>query len=205
MKTKTCTKCKEVKTIDKFYKAKQYKHIDGLDYYCKYCRIGTALKNRRSDAKRKCSVDQCNINHYAKTYCRVHYERFKRHGSVDVKNEVVIEEKEYVRNGSIVLYKRDWNLKTYYKISIDEFNARALKGCEICGNKPERNLHVDHDHKCCDGQISCGKCVRGIVCNRCNVAIDKFDKGILRFDYPYYAKIEHYVRVYDEKTEKTKE
>lgn len=47
-------------------------------------------------------------------------------------------------------------------------------GCAICGGQPTdgRNFHVDHDHSCCPGQgRSCGRCIRGLLCNGCNVGI----------------------------------
>ena len=56
--------------------------------------------------------------------------------------------------------------------------------CLIC-RKPEtathqsgtlRRLAVDHDHGCCPGKRSCGKCVRGLLCSRCNSAIGLFDE-----------------------------
>lgn len=31
-----------------------------------------------------------------------------------------------------------------------------------------RTFHLDHDHNCCPGTTSCGKCIRGILCERCN-------------------------------------
>ncbi|WP_367137970.1 endonuclease VII domain-containing protein [Saccharothrix sp. HUAS TT1] len=47
---------------------------------------------------------------------------------------------------------------------------------EACGGKCMtcRRLRarcVDHDHKCCPGKTSCGKCVRGLLCGPCNKGV----------------------------------
>lgn len=51
-------------------------------------------------------------------------------------------------------------------------------GCAICGGQSAdgRSLHVDHDHACCpEAGRSCGKCVRGLLCDGCNLAIGKMN------------------------------
>lgn len=42
--------------------------------------------------------------------------------------------------------------------------------CKICrrDNSAKRRFHVDHDHACCPGTYTCGRCVRGILCKDCN-------------------------------------
>ena len=41
--------------------------------------------------------------------------------------------------------------------------------CAICKLPPNRNwLAVDHDHACCPGIKTCGKCIRGLLCGSCN-------------------------------------
>lgn len=54
----------------------------------------------------------------------------------------------------------------------------AQGGCAICGAKePTRNQgwHVDHDHRCCSGVKTCGKCVRGVLCAGCNQGLGQFE------------------------------
>lgn len=74
-------------------------------------------------------------------------------------------------------YRKNGHLKKTYNIDIDHYDELCVNGCWICGVVPEqgeRRLAVDHDHSCCPGITSCGKCVRGVLCTRCNMAIGAF-------------------------------
>ena len=50
--------------------------------------------------------------------------------------------------------------------------------------------HVDHDHSCCPGRKSCGKCVRGLTCKPCNIGIGLFydDVTILQSAIDYLVE-----------------
>ncbi len=78
-----------------------------------------------------------------------------------------------------------WNLKARYKLTVEEYNrllANQNGVCAIC-KQPETISHkdgktlrlsVDHDHACCPGKDSCGKCIRGLLCYRCNRMISSW-------------------------------
>lgn len=70
---------------------------------------------------------------------------------------------------------RDATLRYTYGIGIEEYDRLLLAQggvCAICGDSTPGNgkaaFCIDHDHDCCAGHRSCGKCVRGLLCSNCN-------------------------------------
>ena len=57
---------------------------------------------------------------------------------------------------------------------IAEQDGRCYLCCEPLDLEHPRKIHVDHDHSCCRGIKSCGKCVRGLACEPCNKGIGMF-------------------------------
>lgn len=57
----------------------------------------------------------------------------------------------------------------------EELQKAQDRKCAICGAMESRGrsfeFHIDHDHSCCPGKRSCGKCVRGLLCSPCNTGI----------------------------------
>jgi Recombination endonuclease VII len=68
-----------------------------------------------------------------------------------------------------------------YGLTLEDFQEMyAIQDgkCKICGTGDPRSrgmFHIDHDHDCCSGSRSCGKCVRGLLCYSCNVGLGKFN------------------------------
>jgi hypothetical protein len=77
-------------------------------------------------------------------------------------------------------YERSIKIKRY-GITLDEYDRMVEERggrCDICGQVPEKRLHVDHDHSCCPGRNSCGNCIRGLLCSRCSLTLGAFHDDI---------------------------
>lgn len=74
--------------------------------------------------------------------------------------------------------------KARYGITLEQFEELlAFQGgkCAICPVKvveDGRRLSIDHDHNCCPGTVSCGNCVRGILCPNCNRGLGLFQEDV---------------------------
>lgn len=71
---------------------------------------------------------------------------------------------------------RKYRLKYRFGISVEQYEAmiKIQNGkCAVCNEPPEstNSLYIDHDHTCCSGGKSCGKCIRQLLCQRCNTAL----------------------------------
>lgn len=93
------------------------------------------------------------------------------------------------------LISRYSHIKATYNLSREQYDELFLaqgESCAICDSTVSSGLgwHVDHDHSCCSGTKSCGKCVRGILCHHCNMVLGhaKDSESILRRASDYLAK-----------------
>lgn len=88
--------------------------------------------------------------------------------------------------------QREYQDRYYYGLEPGQYDALLAAqggGCAGCYRPPlGRRLAVDHDHTCCPGPRSCGKCVRGLLCDPCNRAI-----GLLLDDPARMRRLAQYV------------
>jgi len=72
--------------------------------------------------------------------------------------------------------RRRNKLSLRYGLTVEQYEEMltAQDGvCAICGSLPLPgvSLCVDHDHRCCPGEKTCGRCLRKLLCTPCNLVI----------------------------------
>lgn len=143
-----------------------------------------------------CQVAGCPRTHTSRGYCGVHHARLKRGQDLEtpVKERALklqdvcalpVCENE-VKRGETCTHHT--NQAKRYGLEPAQYLEIVTGGCRICGTLDF--ICIDHDHECCPGVRSCGGCVRGGLCRKCNNAIGLFkdNPGLLRSAIRYLAE-----------------
>ena len=200
---KKCNVCQESRPLTDFYAAK--KSPDGYDYTCKPCSRARARKwntdhpdrvlenQRKSWANRAAEINAKrrvrNVADAAYQAKRAEQRRryYAKNRELEAVRSKARRETEAFKawNAEYQLrtadQRRTATIKRKYGITSDEYDAMVDEQdgvCAIC--KREMPLTVDHDHSCCDSDASCGRCVRGLLCNPCNRALGFFGDDLER-------------------------
>jgi hypothetical protein len=94
------------------------------------------------------------------------------------------------------LARKDRHVETTYTLTAAQYEklyksqGGRCAGCRRATGAVKR-LAVDHDHACCPGPKSCGRCVRGLLCSTCNDVL-----AHLRDDPATFERMAEYLRVW---------
>jgi hypothetical protein len=173
---KLCTKCGVEKGSSEFGRDKR--HSDGLQSACRACQSAATRARSAQDPKR----NQDRV----RTWRAEHPEQKL------ATDRAWREQNRERRRANWARWKREHPeaqdrlerryLLRKYGLTEDAFLAMLEAqeyACARCG-APEPGgrgtWHVDHDHNCCPAsKRSCGKCVNGLLCARCNLNREKWD------------------------------
>lgn len=145
---KTCTSCTETKSHEHFYPDARY--ADGFRGPCKRCISAQSAAWHRENRERTNAGERA------------------RRARATLEERALRREKDRV-----------FRLRNSYGLSVEQFDALlasqggrcAIPACGAGEPGSKGTWHVDHDHRCCPGKKSCGRCVRGLLCATCNVGI----------------------------------
>ena len=72
---------------------------------------------------------------------------------------------------------RRGHLLRAYGLTVEQYDEMLVTQggkCAVCPTEAgttTRSFAVDHDHSCCPGKKTCGRCIRGLLCTNCNMAL----------------------------------
>lgn len=119
-----------------------------------------------------CTVDGCERPVHSNMLCNAHYQSMSRTPAA-ARIECPLPGCTAPMYATQTVCRNHNRLMWRYSLTFD----RCLEMFQNyrCSNREcmaVEGLHIDHDHACCDtrvgSRVSCGKCVRGWLCSRCN-------------------------------------
>jgi hypothetical protein len=174
---KTCTKCGILKNFSDFHKYQ--KSMDGHKHHCKLC--VREFDQIRNDVKRVFPKKEKDGLRHCRN-CNEYLDKSKFWGNYTTYCK---ECRSFVGHSNN-LKKKGLTVENFMDMSRDQDHV-----CMICKKPdPNKRLSVDHDHSCCPGNTSCGKCTRGLLCSHCNKTLGMVndDVNILQDMIDYLQK-----------------
>ena len=133
---------------------------------CKRFRVRECFGNGKRLTRCKECANSWNRKQYTVNKVKLNAKR-KVYYLANIENEKVNAKNRYLRKYGI---DRAW-----YDAKLEE----QAGGCAICGVEVPDKTHVffnvDHNHKCCQSKCACEKCRRGLLCFRCNTALERLE------------------------------
>lgn len=131
-----------------------------------------------------CAFEDCGRKTSCRGWCDGHYRQI-RLGNLPRHIKEKIDQKGYdcivIHCDNLAVSKSlcQRHFRSHRKFNLTDVEIVALFAdpkCAICETTDSgaRDFHIDHDHACCDGPTSCGKCVRGLLCGFCNRGLGSF-------------------------------
>lgn len=134
----------------------------------------------------RCKIVGCDNAATANAMCNMHNLRFTAGGDLFRPVKAMKRRTELNHTCTISNCDNEWSTSAVckkHRAQIEKYHLSPVQldmvlrtGCLICGTFEK--LTIDHDHKCCPRNGSCGSCVRGALCNGCNVALGAFNDDI---------------------------
>ena len=147
-----------------------------LTQECQWCQRVFTYQKIRGQLRKYCG-ERCKANSgAAKLAERKRRQPALRRGSYDVPRvgfAVCKGCRKEDRDRSDDHQRRRLNL---YGLTVERYDAilASQSGrCAICmtDESTSRGWFIDHDHGCCPGIGSCGQCIRGLLCQYCNLIL----------------------------------
>lgn len=164
------------------------------------CGQGACLQCRRDkDIRRKKRMRQNGNTEMLKQIAKRAYEKQKEKWITKAAqwNKDNPEKANFNQRKSKLLRTYNLTLADYSTLLEQQENKCAI--CQTIFLNVMHDPHVDHDHKCCSGSKSCGKCVRGLLCQRCNSSlgglrdnIEALERAVIylkRFQKPHLSNL----------------
>jgi hypothetical protein len=170
---KRCSECKKEKSLTEFHKNKFF--TDGFAYTCKQCKASYRLAHRIKNKSQPVDTHKVCIK------CGQ-----DKQSSEFIKNRGLagglVARCKACSKHKVKIFGTDYDELTSRNHGITQEQYKQLlvlqdNRCAVCQTpfSATKTTAIDHDHSCCPGNYSCGKCVRGIVCTKCNVGLGMFD------------------------------